>query len=215
MKLQPAAFNAFLSNVGQAVLWRRAFDCPCRDPYSGAALPDCPQCRGKGVIWNDPLASYTGLSSMAASKQWAKFGVWEAGDLLLTIPGDTPLYGVGRFDQIILTESSEPFSLVMTRGQDDQFQWPVVSVDRVFALGYDDEQVQVIVDMAIPLVAGSGAMTWPSGGPAPTSGQQFSITGRRRPVYFLYVDLPSDRAHHGGLPLPRKVVARHFDLFGR
>lgn len=215
MKLQPAAFNRFLRHVGQDVLWRRAFDCPCRDAYSGAALPNCLQCAGKGSIWAAPVAAYTGLSAMAASVKWAKFGLWEAGDLLLTIPGDTPLYHAGQFDQIILIESSEPFSLVMTRGVNDRFLWPVVAVDRVFVLGEDDDGAQVVVDCAAPTVAADGSLTWPSAGTVPAAGQQFSVTGRRRPVYFLYQDLPSDRAHHAGLPLPRKVVVRQFDLFGR
>lgn len=215
MSLQPAAFERFLRHVGQDVLWRRAFDCPCRDTYSGAALPNCLQCAGKGSIWAAPLASYTGLSSMAASVRWAKFGVWETGDLLLTIPGDTPLYNAGQYDQVILLESSEPFSLVLTRGVNDRLPWPVVGIDRVFVLSEDDNDVQVTLDTALPTVGTGGVLTWPSSGLTPAVGQQFSITGRRRPVYFLYMDLPSDRAHHGGLRLPRKVVVRQFDLFNR
>jgi hypothetical protein len=215
MKLQPAAFNRFLRGIGQDVTWRRSLDCPCRDIYSGAAMPNCLQCHGKGQIWLAPVTAYTGLSSMAASKQWANFGVWEQGDVMLTIPGDSPLYQAGQYDQVILTNSSEPFSLTMTRGQNDVFNWPVVGLDRVFFLGLDDEDNQVIVDSALPTVNSDGTLTWPDTGTVPEVGQQFSITGRRRPVYFLYQDLPSDRAHHAGQPLPRKVVARTFDLFGR
>lgn len=215
MQLQPAAFNQFLRSIGQNVTWRRALDCPCRDLYSGAALSSCPQCHGKGSIWLAAVDAHTGLSSMSASKQWANFGVWEQGDVMLTIPGDSPLYAAGQFDQIILSNSSEPYSLTMIRGQNDRFNWPVVAVDRVFMLMPDDEGAMVITESALPTVNEGGTLTWPDTGTAPEAGQQFSITGRRRPVYFLYQDLPSDRAHHGGQPLPRKVVARQFDLFGR
>lgn len=215
MKLNPAAFNRFLKHIGQTVAWKRALDCPCRDTYSGAALPGCLQCQGKGSIWLAPISAYTGLTSMAVSKQWANFGVWEQGDVMLTIPGDSPLYSAGQYDQIILTDSSEPFSLTMIRGQNDRFNWPVVELDRVFMLGLDEDDQQVIQDAVLPTVNSDGTLTWPEDGTVPEVGQQFSISGRRRPVYFLYQELPSDRAHHGGQPLPRKVVARVFDLFGR
>lgn len=216
MRLDPAVFNRFLatSGIGQAVLWRRAYDCPCRDPYSGAAAPDCPHCHGKGVIWAAPVAANTGLTSMAVSKQWANFGVWETGDVALIVPGDSLLYGAGRFDQIILADSSEPFSTSFRRGENDVLLWPVVALERAFVLGEIDGE-PAIIECALPVVNDNGTMTWPDQGEIPDLGQAYSLTGRRRPVYFLYQDLPSDRAHHHGQPLPRKVVARVFDLFGR
>ncbi|MCK7579808.1 MAG: hypothetical protein MZV65_31715 [Chromatiales bacterium] len=43
----------------------------------------------------------------------------------------------------------------------------------------------------------------------------YTLAGRAYPEYFCYGDFPQDRAHHHGEPLPRKVVLRKFDLFGR
>lgn len=212
MRLDPAAFNRLLRNIGQDVAWRRAFDCPCRDPYSGAADPACPMCRGRGSIWGDPVTGYAGVQSMTAKKEWANFDLWESGDMVVTIPGDSPIYAAGQFDQIILSQSSEPFSLVFRRGEDDTFQWPVVSIDRVFSLNQSRTDV---VEWQIPTVTEAGALSWDAGLPLPEYGQQFSISGRRRPVFFLFKDLPRDRSHHAGQPLPRRVVVRTFDLFGR
>ena len=212
MQLNPVAFNKLLRNIGQDVSWRRAFDCPCRDVYSGAADPSCPMCRGRGSIWAQSVDGYAGVQSMSAIKQWANFDLWESGDLMVTIPGDSPIYNAGQFDQIVLAQSSEPFSLVFRRGEDDTFQWPVLSVDRVFSL---NETKTAIVEWQIPTVTDAGVLEWNPSLPSPDYGQQFSITGRRRPVFFVFKELPRDRAHHAGLPLPRRVVVRTFDLFGR
>jgi WD40 repeat protein len=61
-------------------------------------------------------------------------------------------------------------------------------------------------------VAENGAITWAV---APPIGAQFSMIGRAHPEFFLFKDLPQDRAHHGGATLPRRVVLRRWDLFGR
>ena len=151
-----------------------------------------------------------GVQSMAAVKEWADFDVWESGDLMVTIGGDSAMYDAGQFDQVILAQSSEPFSLVMRVGRDDFFRWPVLQVDRGLRLGADGLAEQ----LPVPEVDDSGELVWPEG-EAPAVNSQFSISGRRRPVYYLFKDLPRDRAHHSGRPLPRRVVVRAFDLFGR
>jgi len=41
------------------------------------------------------------------------------------------------------------------------------------------------------------------------------LTGRRRQEYFVYAEMPFDRPIHYGLTLPRRVVIRRFDLYGK
>jgi hypothetical protein len=67
----------------------------------------------------------------------------------------------------------------------------------------------------LPIVTGGDSLTWSEEGGCPPAGVQFSVTGRRQQEYYIFRDLPQDRAHHGGAALPRRVVARRFDLFGR
>jgi hypothetical protein len=59
----------------------------------------------------------------------------------------------------------------------------------------------------------AGTLTW--GADVPPDGAQIALTGRKRPEYFCLQEFPQDRAHHHGRDLPRRVVLRRFDLFGR
>jgi hypothetical protein len=145
---------------------------------------------------------------MHAQRKFAQFGVFEAGDLLLTLPSDTPHYEMGHYDLVLLLDSSQPFSSVLTRGENDLILFPISKIDRVF--WREDGE---IVESNVREVSGR-MLDW-GDNPQPPAGTQYSVTGRWIPDYFVYMELPTERAHHGGLPLPRRVVVRRFDLFGR
>lgn len=208
MNLQPSRFNRFLNTIGQNVTWRKSYDCPCRNKDSGAAELNCPQCNGVGAIWDAPVDGIVGVSSMKVQKEWSQFGLYENGDVVVTVPGDTPVYAAGAYDRVQFVDSSSPFSLILKRGAGDTLRFAVESIERVFWLSND-----LIVEGGIPDVSESGALTWASG--EPPAGFQFSLTGRKRPEYYVFKDFPQDRAHHGGAPLPRRVVLRHYDLPSR
>ena len=114
MELDPAAFDAFLSDIGQDVVWRRASMCPCRDIHSGSPRQGCPLCGARGVIWDPPVAAVTGVTSMRVKREFAAFGLWESGDEVLTIPSDSPLYACGEKDRVVMVNSSQPFQAVAT-----------------------------------------------------------------------------------------------------
>lgn len=241
MRLSPARFNRLLKpplGLGQKAAWRRAYQCPCRHPHSGAARQGCARCQGRGVFWTDPTPAWTGLASMKVARAWADFGLWESGDVVLTIPGDSPLYQAGEYDRVVMVDSTEPFSALLTDEDlrptvtgdmtsptidDDDLHgdgWQPVTywlgyapprIDRVFWL---EPATESIVEGAVPAIIEPGFLTWITP-PAPPVGVQFSVSGRRHPEFFIFKDLPQDRAHHGGAALPRRVVARRFDLFGR
>lgn len=208
MRLSPGEFNRFLNHIGQNTDWKRAYDCPCRDPHSHAAKPDCPVCSSTGVLWDAAVAGKVGLAGQKVQRQWAQFGLWEAGDVVVSIPSDSALYAMGEFDRVVFTDSSEPFSITLIRGDLDTLRFQVASIDRVFWLAGD-----TVAEGGIPTVSAAGVMTWATG--EPQAGAQYSLTGRKRPEYFCFGEFPQDRAHHGGLSLPRRVVLRKFDLFGR
>jgi hypothetical protein len=209
MQLNPLAFNALISNLGQTLSWRKAYACPCINPNSGAAKPGCPVCGSKGRFWSIAVTGDAGIAGQQVQLEWAQFSTAELGDVVMSLPSDSPVYEMSQFDRVVLMDSSSPFSIPLTRGMNDTLRFPIVKIDRVFWIS----PANVIIEGSIPTVGDDGVMTWTTG--EPPAGQTYSITGRRRPEYFVYTDFPQDRAHHHGADLPRKVVMRKFDLFGR
>lgn len=209
MRLNPKAFNRMLNDMGQRFAWRRAFACPCINPHSGAPKPGCPYCHGKGRAWGDPVEGVAGVVGRDQMREFAQFGIWDAGDVMLSIPSDSPLYDIGQFDRVVALDRSEPFSMTLVRGRNDRLREPLVEVERAYWIDDSDK----IVEGRIAGIGPNGVIQWD--GVPPPMGEQFSITGRRRPEYFVYQDLPFDRPHHKGAPLPRRVVLRRFDLYGR
>lgn len=211
MRLNASAFNSFLSHMGESIVWRRAYACPCINPNSGAANPTCVYCGGKGRVWADPVTGDAGISGESVQREWAQMGVWMSGDVVLALPGNSALYAMSQFDRALMVNSSQPFSVTLTRGQFDTLPSPAVSIDRVYWLDASQNEV----DGAIPAINADGSLDWPDDTTAPPSGTVYSITGRRQPEYFCWGEFPRDRSFHHGATLPRRVVLRLFDLYGR
>lgn len=209
MRLSPARFNRFLTTIGQGVLWLAAIDCPCRNPHSGGAGLSCPICRGIGQTWSEPRAGTVALSGQKIQRQWEITTLWERGDVVVTLPSNSPVYALGEFDRVRFQHSSEPFSRVQVRGRETLFDRHFVAVDRVVVV-----RGGALLDLAVPRFGEDGVMVWPDGD-QPRPGEAYTIAGRVRPEYFCFGDFPQDRAHHHGQCLPRKVVLRKFDLLGR
>lgn len=211
--LSVARFNRQLRRQGQDVTWARAALCPCRDPDTGGARPGCPVCHGKAVIWSAPVPSHTGVSGQKVQREWVAFGQYESGDVVVSIPSDTPFYAAGESDRVVFVQSSEPFDVVHTRGAStERFLWTAVRFDRCFWLRPDGGGV---IEGGAPVQAADRSVSWPAGRLAPPLGTQYTLTGRKRPEYFMFKELMQDRAHYGGLALPRRCVLRKWDLFGR
>jgi len=210
MRLNPAAFNAHLSHMGQRVLWQRATACPCVETHSGAAKPGCPLCHGKGQIYGAEVATVVGVASQKVVKAWAQFGMYESGDAILVIPSDSPMYDAGRFDKITMLNGSDRFSRVLVRGRNDRLFERALSVDRVFWLNTAGDAV---VEGGIPAVAQDGSLTWAAG--EPPAGTKYTIEGQRQPTYYVFDNMPSDRNEHQGALLPKNLVARRWDVMSR
>ncbi len=214
MRLNPAAFNAFLSgNIGQDVLWRSSAICPCVNPQSQSANPRCPRCSGKGRLWSAPVAAKVGVQRQSINEKRSQQLNWELGDAMLTVDESSAMYDARQFDRVTLLNSHAGFSVALTRGDPtERLYFQAATVDRVFwytgAGG-----TGTLVEGGVPTVAADGTLTWSAG--APPAGVQYSITGTRMSEYFIYLDLPSDRGEHFGARLPRRIVAKSFDVFGR
>jgi hypothetical protein len=146
-----------------------------------------------------------GLVSREKMRNFAAFGEWDSDDIMLSIPSDSAFFAMGQFDRVTALNRSEPFSFNVVSGINSQLLFSIISVERVFWL-VDGE----IVEGALPAVH-DGDLVWSFG--APPAGVTYSITGRRIPEYFCYMELPTDRPLHYGEKLPRRVVLRRFDLF--
>lgn len=228
MRLSPGAFNRFMTHIGQQFSWRKAYDCPCVNPHSGAALPTCKNCNGTGRTWVAAVSAVAGAAGAKIQREWAQFGQWESGDIVLTIPESSPMYDMGEFDRVTMLNGDTQFSMNLVRGQDDKIGFPVVSVSRVF--WYDENEDSV--EAGIPSISGDGSLSWtpvdmivnelamPIGGEIepsgePPAGKTYSISGNKRPEYYCFGPFPSNRMMHQGARLPRLVVLRRFDLLGR
>ena len=210
MRLSPAKFNRHLDHMGQEFGWRRGYACPCINPASGQPKHNCPSCDGKGRVWpDDYVQGKAGVVSQSRLRNYAQFGPWDSDDILLSIQSNSPLYKMGQFDRVLAGNRSEPFSIALVRGLNERISFPVLSVDRVFYLDADNRAV----DTSIPTVLDDGTLEW--NGQKPPGRVSYSITGRRRPEYYCYLALPTDRPMHSGQPLPRRVILRRFDLFER
>jgi hypothetical protein len=211
MRLNPAAFNGFLGgNIGQSFKWRKAYRCPCVNPHSGAATQGCPQCSGKSWLWVAAVDGSAGMSGQQVQLKWAQMGMWQDGDAVVTIHESSPLFEMGQFDRVTMMNSTDYFSLQLVHGDPkEKLHEPIEKITRVFWLDTN----KAIVEGGLPIVNADGTLTWAAG--APPAGMPYSITGTRYSEYFCFGPFTSDRGDHFGARLPKRVVLRRFDLFGR
>lgn len=210
MQLNPAAFNRHLAHMGQDCLWRRAYACPCKNPNSNASDSRCPHCGGKGHLWDGAQPGVVGVTGTKVQREWAQFGTYESGDSVVSIGSDSPLYAMGQADRVTLLNATEQFSLALTHGAPtERLIGKIVAINRVFWLNAQ----KVIVDGEIPQVQENGTLAWGAG--EPPAGTQYTISGARHLEYFCFGQFPSNRNMHRGAALPRLVVLRRFDLWGR
>lgn len=210
MRLNPVAFNRHLAHMGQDVNWRKSFACPCKNQHSGAADPKCPNCSGKGQLWDPATDGVVGITGSKVQKEWAQFGNYESGDSVVSIPENSPLYEMGQFDRVTMLNATEQFSLTLVRGAaTERLIGKIEAIGRVFWLDDDKE----IVRGGIPTVASNGTLTWAAD--APPAGKLYTIAGTRFLEFYCFGDFPSNRNEHQGARLPKRVVLRKFDLWGR
>lgn len=209
MRLSSVNFNNHLAHMGQDVSWSKADICPCKDEYSGAAKTDCNACNGMGYIWSSAKKGVIGVSGQKLQRQWQQFGIFEEGDLVVTIPSDSIIYNIGPYDRIVQSNSETPFSITILHDGNDKLRFKSSSITRVFWL----DDLGAIVEGGIPDIDTLGNLTWSSG--EPPADTRYTLTGKKHPEYYFFRDMFQDRPHHQGELLPRRVVLRGFDLLSR
>ena len=208
MQFSPDRFNKVINGRAQSMEWRKGYACPCVSRSSGAAAPNCPHCHGKGTLWDDAIPGLAALTERDTLRQWKDFGMLDSGDVVMIISSDSVLYDIGQNDRVIMKNRTVPFSLNLVSGVRDTLRLPVVSLDRIFWFLEDGS----LSDGEIPDITPDGVMDFRYPPPPDTT---YSVTGRQNPEYFVWTSLPADRPHHQGARLPRRVVLRKWDLYGR
>jgi hypothetical protein len=213
MRFNPSAFDRHLASIGQQVFWRRSYSCACTNPDSGQPDPKHALCGGKGRIWDAPIETVTGIASQKVQMQWAQMGMYEAGDMVLSIPQASPLWDAGQYDRVTALNAATVFSQPLVRGGvGERLLFKPAGLTRCFWL---NPTTRAVVDGAVPAIDADGRPSWAGGAGEPPPGFTYSLTGTKFPEYFIWGDWPSDRNQHSGMRLPKRVVARKFDLFGR
>ena len=164
-------------------------------------------------MWDESFETVVGVASQNTQVKWAKMGMWETGDMVVSIPEESPAWDIGgQFDRVITLNGLDGFSDVFTHGATtERLRLPINQVERVFWFAADKV---TIVDGGIPVFDANGRMSWPDGGEPPI-GTQYTITGDIFSEYYMLDAFPSDRNEHQGMRLPKRIVLRKFDLFGR
>lgn len=213
MRFKQGQFDRHLVNIGQQIVWRRAYACSCVNPASGNPDPKHAVCAGKGRIWADGVQSVVGIVRQETVAEWVQSGLYESGDMVLSIPQNSPMWdGSGQFDRVLMLNSDDVFSMPLMRGGPvERLLFQPVRIDRVFWFSPSDRNT--LVEGPHPVVDAAGNLSWPNGGPP--LGVSYSITGLKHTEYFIFGKFPSDRNQHAGMRLPKRVIARKWDLFGR
>ncbi len=213
MKLRPSHFNRHLKNIGQQVMWKRSYACACVGNTSGAPDPKHALCSGKGRLWDSGIATVCGVTKQVVEPEQAALGVFDSGDMVMTVGSDSPMWqNAGKFDRILLLNSTDVFSMPFTHNSvNERIIFTVQSFSRCFWLSPDKT---AIIEGGLPDIDANGYMTWNHGGEPPL-GQVYSLTGTKFDEYYVLDSMPSDRNEHSGSPLPKKINMRKFDLFGR
>ena len=212
-RLSPGLFNRQLAVMGQQMLWRRAALCPCRDPDSGGARQDCPLCTGRGWSWGHGVPSRAGVVGAMAQRRQADFGQWEDGDVALSVPGDTPMWNAGEKDRFAFLQGEMPFQAALLHDGLARLDFTPVRIDRCFWLRDGENAYR---DASLPSRDPvTGRLSWPTGTTQPDAGVRFTVSGTKRPEFFLFAHIPVSRAHFDGLPLPKLFHCKRLDLLLR
>jgi len=153
-----------------------------------------------------------GVAHQNVDAQSIAAGVFEAGDMLLSIPENSPMWGIGQYDRVLMMNSTDVFSQPLERnGATERLLFTAKSFTRAFSL---DPVTRDAVEWPLPVVDANGNLSWPAGD-GPPDGTVYSLTGEKYDEYFVLNSYPSDRGEHSGARLPKRVNLRVWDLFAR
>lgn len=224
MAFDPDLFDEFYSpngmGMGRLVLWERSRICACFNSETGNAFPGCESCFGAGRCYDPGIKLWTGVVGYDMKKHRKEFGVQPDGTSVLSIPrnalledGGTTrqLYDqVAEFDRFVLLHDVERRELPLTKGkQDNHMQAEIVEVLSVRTSRQHLNELRWVEGE--DFVIQTHSVRWLKG---PIDGTSYVLDIRTKPTLYIYGAEVSHR-NHGGLELPRRILAAPADVFDR
>lgn len=237
-QLHAEKHEILLSSRGRIVEWREAMVCSCWNLDSGQPDYSCPACLGLGYIYADPVRDIVGLTSITHSNVVEDMaGLFEIGDAIMTVgrrvfkniikppnrsgignwiyDHDNPIYDVGQFDLITLTDDVYKSSEILQKGvpihgtgrpADTLINEDIVEIRKVRMTDVREGKVYEYEEGKDYVLDGN-RIQWLDGGNQPPEGAQYSVMYTHRPTFTVLTQLPMQR-HQDGQDLPKRVVLR-------
>lgn len=233
-RLHATKFEDLIRRRGRVVKWREAVICSCWNLNSGQPQYECKACKGLGYTYADPIEDLALIMSITHSKEFEDTtGVFEIGDAIMTVglripevhpvTGNVittvegrknPLFHVGMYDVITLTDDEYKTSEILVRDT-DLYRRPADTllnddVVDVLSVAKCDPVTGVVTHYAYAQdyeVEGS-TIKWLDDGLQPAPGEQYAVQYTHRPVFTVLTQLPTPR-YQDGQDLPKKVVLRY------
>jgi hypothetical protein len=163
-------------------------------------------------VWDDGIQTTVGICTQKTQERWSKMGFYETGDMVITIPENSPMWAAaGQYDRVLTLSGLDGFSEVLFHGAPtEKLRMPIHLIYRVF---WKDPVTKQIVEGGIPSFDNAGNLRWVSG--EPPLGLPYSVTGDRYSEYYMFDMFPSDRNEQGGMRLPKNSVLRKWDVMAR
>ena len=232
-KLTGVKFEDMIRRHGRKVRWEEAVTCSCVNMDSGHANYECNACNGKGYTLAEPVEDLVLFNSIVHNKQFEEMaGVFEVGDAVMSVGKHVPvpnpvtgrmdlmgvgrpnpIYHVGMYDLITLTDDEYKTSEVLVKGEaiyarpaDTLLNEDVVDVLSVRQSNPITGEVKVYTKDE-DYTWESNVIIW-QGVNVPMDGEQYTVQYTHRPVFTVFTNLPTPR-HQDGQDLPKRVAVRY------
>lgn len=230
-QMHASSFENMIYRRGRWVKWREATLCSCWNLESGQPLYSCQACNGAGYIYGEPIIALALVTNIIVDKEFDQpIGSLEYGDATLTIPkripkvnpktgilsqvdfDENPLYDVGLFDYIALTDDEIKYAEVLTRNRPANGRPPdTLSQDEITRIKTvqktDPATGQItIYQPGIDYQLNGNTIEWISSN-QPADGENYSVVYFHHPSYFVFLELPKPRYQDKQF-MPRSVVIR-------
>lgn len=188
--IDPFQFDALIRDQGSKIRYEMVSLCPCYYGRidSGQKDPNCRDCENGYYVF-DSVEIFAYIESTSLQKQFAQYGVWEAGLAKMYTPakledGKTEFY-IGYFDKITILDFLETYSEVVERGVGDTDYLSFKALDVRCLETRGKKKYQLDIDFKIDE---NGNIKWISVN-QPTYnldrgvGEAYTISYMRNPVY--------------------------------
>jgi hypothetical protein len=220
-------FDAIIAQYGIRLFWLKSHDCPCMygGDIPGSPQPNCNQCAGRGIYWDEPFGPFQGLIT------WTDYspkpdepgtvvnveqGLIQQGQPTLTIPfaAGAPWSGASVYDAFVEIDGLTRFNAQLQAGVRQALPYQQnVSVAASGAVTIYDPQTQNIISVSGYTVSGT-IVALPASYP---QGTNYIVEFMAAPTYVALRpagSLPHARPF-GQVTEPRRFKIQSLDLWTR